>query len=150
MVGLSYGWNGKKEYDGNLYDIMVRNSHGGDGEQVTVEMVKTCSNENCFYVVVLFQIDDHCVARLMLFNHTLTGLKHSIFVSEEKVYRDRFMLGKIDPYLLPERSGYFSFINIFQTEVREFANIMFFFDTNHLACLILCSTYEFHRIYRAE
>ncbi|KAK6102919.1 Nucleoporin Nup120/160 family protein [Brugia pahangi] len=80
--------NGKKEYDGNLYDIMVRNSHGGDGEQVTVEMVKTCSNENCFYVVVLFQIDDHCV----------------------------FMLGKIDPYLLPERSGYFSFINIFQTE----------------------------------
>ncbi|EJW84189.1 hypothetical protein WUBG_04899 [Wuchereria bancrofti] len=80
--------NGKKEYDGNLYDIMIRNSHGGDGEQVTVEMVKTCSNANCFYAVVLFQIDDHCV----------------------------FMLGKIDPYLLPEHSGYFSFINIFQTE----------------------------------
>ncbi|EFO22252.2 hypothetical protein LOAG_06232 [Loa loa] len=80
--------NGKKEYDGNLYDIIIRNSDGGDGEHVTAEMVKTCSNANSFYVVVLFQIDDHCV----------------------------FMLGKIDPYLLPEHVGYFSFINSFQTE----------------------------------
>ncbi|OZC07683.1 hypothetical protein X798_05319 [Onchocerca flexuosa] len=77
--------NGKKEYDVNLYDIMICNSDGGYGEQ---EIVKTCSNASSFYVVVLFQIDDHCV----------------------------FILGKIDLYLLPERAGYFSFINTFQTE----------------------------------
>ncbi|KAL3993762.1 Nucleoporin Nup120/160 family protein [Acanthocheilonema viteae] len=76
--------NGKKEYDGNLYD-MIPNS---DGEQVSVEMIKICSNTDSFYVVVLFQVVDHCM----------------------------FMLGKIDPYLLPEYAGYFSFINTFQTE----------------------------------
>uniref|UniRef100_A0A158Q7J8 Nucleoporin_N domain-containing protein n=1 Tax=Elaeophora elaphi TaxID=1147741 RepID=A0A158Q7J8_9BILA len=80
--------NGKKEYDGNLHDIMIHHSDGGDAEQVTVEMVKTCSNADSFYVIVLSQVDDHCM----------------------------FILGKIDPYLLPERAGYFSFINAFQTE----------------------------------
>ncbi|CAG9533982.1 unnamed protein product [Cercopithifilaria johnstoni] len=80
--------NGRKEYDRNLYDIMIHNSDGGDGDQVTVEMIKTCYNADSFYVIVLFQVVDHCM----------------------------FMLGKIDPYLLPEHAGYFSFINTFQTE----------------------------------
>ncbi|KAM3720028.1 Nuclear pore complex protein [Dirofilaria immitis] len=80
--------NGKKEYDVNLYDMIIYNSDGGDGEQVSAEMVRTCSNASSSYVVVLFQIDDHCV----------------------------FILGKIDPFLLSEHAGYFSFINTFQTE----------------------------------
>uniref|UniRef100_A0A915PSA8 Uncharacterized protein n=1 Tax=Setaria digitata TaxID=48799 RepID=A0A915PSA8_9BILA len=80
--------NGKKEYDVNLYDIMISNSDGGDTEQVVAEMVKICSNGGSYYVIVLFQLDDHCL----------------------------FMLGKINQYQLPEHAGYFSFINTFQTE----------------------------------
>ncbi|MCP9261467.1 hypothetical protein DINM_004472 [Dirofilaria immitis] len=88
VVSLASCVNGKKEYDVNLYDMIIYNSDGGDGEQVSAEMVRTCSNASSSYVVVLFQIDDHCV----------------------------FILGKIDPFLLSEHAGYFSFINTFQTE----------------------------------
>ncbi|VDK80884.1 unnamed protein product [Litomosoides sigmodontis] len=79
--------NGKKEYDDNLYDIMMQNG-GGDEEQATVEMIRICSSADSFYIVVLFQVIDHCM----------------------------FMLGKIDPHVLPEHAGYFSFINTFETE----------------------------------
>ncbi|VDM94978.1 unnamed protein product [Thelazia callipaeda] len=67
--------DGKKEYDVNLFEMLVANSSCGDGQQVSAEMVKICSDENYYFVVIFFQIDKECMEGVVDF---ICGVKEGI------------------------------------------------------------------------